>query len=213
MAVELTMHGDPPPAAGPAASPAAAPAARAAAPPAAGVAEIEALLDRLDALPDPIARATATATVQALPALYGGGLRSVVERVGPAQARALAEDELVAHLLLLHGLHPVPVEQRVRAALDGVRPYLGSHGGDVELLGVAEGVARLRLHGSCEGCPASAMTLKLAIEEAILAAAPDVERVEAEGVDEPAHAALLQIECSPALAATQADARPAAGVG
>ena len=170
------------------------------------VAEVEALLDRLDALPDAAARETATATVQALLALYGEGLGRIVERIGPAQARALAaDDELIAHLLLLHGLHPVPVEQRVREALDGVRPYLGSHGGDVELLGVDDGIVRLRLQGSCEGCPASAMTLKLAIEEAVLAAAPDVDAVEAEGVDDPAHAALLQIECSPALAA----ARPA----
>ncbi len=165
------------------------------------VAETEALLDRLDALPDVAARETATATVQALVALYGEGLGRMAERLGPAQVRALAEDELVAHLLLLHGLHPVPVEQRVRAALDGVRPYLESHGGNVELLGVANGVVRLRLQGSCEGCPASAMTLKQAIEQAVLAAAPDVDAVEAEGVDDPAHAQLLQIECSPALAA------------
>jgi Fe-S cluster biogenesis protein NfuA len=196
MAVELTMHGDPAPAA----------AARAPSP----VAEIEALLDRLDTLPDPAARETATATVQALLALYGEGLGRVVERVGPAQARALADDELVAHLLLLHGLHPVPVEQRVREALDGVRPYLESHGGDVELLGVDAGVVRLRLQGSCEGCPASAQTLKLAIERAVLDAAPDVDAVQAEGLDDAAHAQLLQIECAPALAA----ARPAgAGAG
>ena len=162
---------------------------------------VEALLDRLDTLPDPAARETATAAVQALVALYGEGLARVVERLGPAQARALAEDELVAHLLLLHGLHPVPVQQRVRAALAGVRPYLESHGGNVELLGVDGGVVRLRLQGSCDGCPASAMTLKQAIEQAVLAAAPDVDRVEAEGVDDPAHEQLLQIECAPALAA------------
>jgi Fe-S cluster biogenesis protein NfuA len=182
MAVELTMHGGVP--------------ARDA-----RVGQVEALLDRLDALPDPAARELATATVQALLELYGEGLRHVVERIGPAQARALADDELVAQLLLLHGLHPVSVERRVRAALEDVRPYLGSHGGDVELLGVAGGVVRLRLQGSCEGCPASAMTLRNAIEEAILQAAPDVDRVEAEGVDDPAHAQLLQIECAPALAA------------
>ena len=56
-----------------------------------------------------------------------------------ALAEALAGDELVAHLLLLHGLHPVPLEERVRGALDEVRPYLDSHGGDVELLGVEDG--------------------------------------------------------------------------
>ena len=69
------------------------------------------------------------------------------------------EDELVAHLLLLHGLHPVPVRERVRGALDEVRPYLVAHGGGVELLGVADGVVRLRLEGACNGCPSSALTL------------------------------------------------------
>ena len=93
------------------------------------------------------------------------------------------EDELVAHLLLLHGLHPVPVRERVRGALDEVRPYLVAHGGGVELLGVDDGVVRLRLEGACNGCPSSALTLKLAVEEAIARAAPDVERIEAEGAD------------------------------
>jgi Fe-S cluster biogenesis protein NfuA len=90
----------------------------------------------------------------------------------------------------LHGLHPVPVRERVIGALDEVRPYLASHGGGVELLGVADGVVRLRLEGSCHGCPSSAATLRGAVEEAIARAAPDVERVETEGVAEP----LLQIE-------------------
>ena len=168
------------------------------------VAQVEALLDRLDALPDRAARETATAAVQALLELYGEGLRRIVAALGEPQTRALAGDELVGHLLLLHDLHPVGVERRVRDALDGVRPYLGSHGGDVELLGVEAGVVRLRLQGSCEGCPASTQTLKLAIEDAILKAAPDVERVEADGVAQPAAAALLQIECAPGLAAARA---------
>jgi Fe-S cluster biogenesis protein NfuA len=172
-----------------------------AADPRADVARVEQLLDRLDALPDPATRETATAVLQALLELYGKGLARMTARLGPAQTRMLADgDELVAHLLLLHGLHPVGVEQRVREALAGVRPYLESHGGDVELLAVEGGVVRLRLEGSCEGCPASAMTLKLAIEEAVLAAAPDVERVEAEGVSDPRQSQLLQIECAPALA-------------
>src|ERR687894_1696842 len=98
---------------------------------------------------------------------------------------AFAEDELVTHLLLLHGLHPLDVETRVVQALEEVRPYLRSHGGNVELLEIEGGVARLRLEGSCDGCPSSAVTLKLAIEEAVLKAAPDLERIEAEGVAEP----------------------------
>jgi Fe-S cluster biogenesis protein NfuA/nitrite reductase/ring-hydroxylating ferredoxin subunit len=98
---------------------------------------------------------------------------------------ALAEDELVSHLLLLHGLHPLDVQTRVVRALEEVRPYLQSHGGNVELLGIEGGVARVRMEGSCDGCPSSTVTLKLAIEEAVLKAAPDLERIEAEGVAEP----------------------------
>ncbi|MEJ7843606.1 MAG: NifU family protein, partial [Rubrobacter sp.] len=98
---------------------------------------------------------------------------------------SFAGDELVSHLLLLHGLHPLDVETRVVQALEEVRPYLQSHGGNVEFLGVENGVARLRMQGSCDGCPSSAMTLKLAIEEAVLKAAPDLDGIEAEGVAEP----------------------------
>jgi Fe-S cluster biogenesis protein NfuA/nitrite reductase/ring-hydroxylating ferredoxin subunit len=96
-----------------------------------------------------------------------------------------ARDELVGGMLLLYGLHPVALEERVMQALDKVRPYLHSHGGNVEVLGMEDGVVRLRLQGSCKSCPSSSMTLKLAIEEAIYEAAPDVTAIEAEGVSEP----------------------------
>jgi Fe-S cluster biogenesis protein NfuA/nitrite reductase/ring-hydroxylating ferredoxin subunit len=165
------------------------------------VAEVEALLGRVEGLPDGAARETALELVQALLDLYGEGLGRVLAGLDDATRVALAEDELVAHLLLLHDLHPVPVETRVLQALDEVRPYLDSHGGGVELVGVDDGVARLRLHGSCDGCPSSTMTLKLAIEEAIQRAAPDVATVEAQGVAAPATAgpALLQLEVSDSL--------------
>jgi Fe-S cluster biogenesis protein NfuA/nitrite reductase/ring-hydroxylating ferredoxin subunit len=152
----------------------------------AAVERIEGLLEEVEGLRDAAARDTATAAVQALLDLYGEGLGRLVEIVAERDvdgslAEAVAADELVAHLLLLHGLHPVPLEARVRGALDEVRPYLASHGGGVELLGVEEGVARLRLEGSCNGCPSSTMTLKLAIEDAIHKAAPDLVEIEAVG--------------------------------
>lgn len=159
------------------------------------VGRVEGLLEELESLGDPMARELATTTVQALLELYGEGLRRVLDGVGASQAATLAGDDVIAHLLLLHGLHPVPVEERVQAGLEEVRPYLDSHGGNVELVSVEDGVALLRMQGSCEGCPASAMTLKLAIEEAVFKAAPDVESVEAQGAVEEAPApALLQIE-------------------
>jgi len=153
------------------------------------VGRIEALLEELEGLPEP-SRSLATDTVGALVELYGEGLRRVVERV--AADEDVVGDELISHLLLVHDIHPVDVETRVRGALEGVRPYLGSHGGNVELIAVEDGVVRLRLEGSCDGCPSSAATLKLAIEDAIRKAAPDIETVEAEGVAEP-KPALLQI--------------------
>jgi Fe-S cluster biogenesis protein NfuA/nitrite reductase/ring-hydroxylating ferredoxin subunit len=171
------------------------------------VAVVERLLEEVDGFPEPAARETATELAAALLDLYGEGLARVVghvaERDDGTLAQALAGDELVAHLLLLHGLHPVPLEQRVRGALEEVEPYLASHGGAVELVGVEGGVVRLRLRGSCDGCPSSAVTLKLAIEDAIHQAAPDVEAIEAEGaVEAPPAAELLQLEVTPAARAS-----------
>ena len=63
-------------------------------------------------------------------------------------AERLATDDLVASLLLVHGLHPHDVERRVSDALDRVRPYLGSHGGDVDLLEVTDGPDGMHACGS-----------------------------------------------------------------
>jgi Fe-S cluster biogenesis protein NfuA len=158
------------------------------------VARVEELLGAIDG------DAPAVEAVAAVVELYGEALRRIVAR---GSAEELADDELVSHLLLLHDLHPVDVETRVARALDEVRPYLGSHGGDVELLGVSGGVARLRLEGTCNGCPSSAATLRHAIEEAIARAAPELDGVDAEGVAEPPR--LLQIgslQCPTELQAT-----------
>ena len=152
------------------------------------VARMETLLEQIETLKDPYARSKAAEVVGVLLDLYGDGLARMMDLVyetGNDKAfESFARDELVSHLLLLHGLHPLDVETRVVQALEEVRPYLQSHGGNVEFLGVEGGVARLRMQGSCDGCPSSAMTLKLAIEEAVLKAAPDLDGIEAEGVAE-----------------------------
>jgi Fe-S cluster biogenesis protein NfuA/nitrite reductase/ring-hydroxylating ferredoxin subunit len=154
------------------------------------VARIETLLGEIETLADPNARSKAAEMAQVLLELYGEGLARMMEVVARGEEcertfKVFAEDELISHLLLLHGLHPLDVETRVVQALEEVRPYLQSHGGNVELLGIEGGVARVRLQGSCDGCPSSTVTLKLAIEEAVLKAAPDLEGIEAEGVTEP----------------------------
>jgi Fe-S cluster biogenesis protein NfuA len=101
---------------------------------------------------------------------------------GLALIDALAENDLVSKLLLLHGLHPLGLEARVRNALESVKPRLGLHGGSVELVSVSEnGSVTLRLEGNCHGCPSSRITLKSAIADAIYSAAPDVTALEVEG--------------------------------
>lgn len=155
-----------------------------------GMQQIEALIRRIENLPDPEARASAVELMQSLMDFHGAGLDRLMELVAEAGEAgysifdSFARDELVGNLLMLYGLHPVPLETRVMQALDKVRPYLDSHGGNVELTGITDGVVRLKLQGSCKSCPSSSMTLKLAIEEAIYAAAPDVVAIEAEGVAE-----------------------------
>lgn len=115
--------------------------------------------------------------------LYGAGLERIVRMAGDASAdgglaERLATDDLVASLLLVHGLHPHDVHRRVSDALDRVRPYLGSHGGDVDLLEIDGDTLRLAFTGSCKSCPSSAVTLELAVQDAVRAAAPEISTIE-----------------------------------
>jgi Fe-S cluster biogenesis protein NfuA len=134
------------------------------------------MLERVEGHPDPDVRETTRELVRSCSISTGKGLSRMMEL--SADGERLAADPQVAPVLLLHGLHPEGLGVRVERALEKVRPYLGSHGGSVELVGIEEGRIRLRLQGSCNGCPSSAETLRTTIEEAILAAAPDAEGVE-----------------------------------
>lgn len=155
------------------------------------VARAQELSERVAAWSDRDARDTTDELVATMAALYGEGLVRIfaaLDGEDPVLARVrdeLTRDGVVASLMVLHDLYPESLEDRVRAALAEVRPYLESHEGDVELLGIADGVARLKLRGSCDGCGASAQTLRHAIEEAIEAAAPDLLGLEVEGVVPP----------------------------
>ena len=125
----------------------------------------------------------------------------------------LAADPLVEGLLLLHGLHPLDVDARIQRALDQVRPYLGSHAGGVQYLGVTDGVARLRLEGSCHGCPSSTVTVQLAIEGAVQDAAPEVTEVVVEGMTAPPEPSCCRSGRAPGSAPGAGPARPARAGG
>jgi Fe-S cluster biogenesis protein NfuA/nitrite reductase/ring-hydroxylating ferredoxin subunit len=141
---------------------------------------IQTLLDA-SATGGAVARERAEQLVREVTDLYGAGLQRMLRMAvaeNPGLAEAFAGDDLVASLLLVHGLHPHSVERRVADALDSVRPYLGSHGGDVHLLEVDGEVVRLQFSGSCKSCPSSAVTLELAVEDAVRAAAPEISSIE-----------------------------------
>ncbi len=147
---------------------------------------VERLSAELERLEDPSAQRAADQLVAAVVEMYGQGLERIFAAIaesadGERLGEALAGDGVVASLMLIHGLYPVPLDERVMQALDSVRPYMESHGGNVELLGIERGIARIRLEGSCEGCPASASTLELAIKSALDEAAPDLEGLAVEG--------------------------------
>ncbi|MFD8734967.1 NifU family protein [Streptomyces sp. NPDC059618] len=165
---------------------------------------IGALLDELAQRAGPEARDVADELVRCLMEFYGEGLARAVRllRSAPDGADPLAvltADELVGDLLILHDLHPEDTATRVGRALDKVRPYLGSHAGDVEVAGLDldadDGpTLRLRLRGSCDGCPSSTQTVRWTIEEAVARIAPEVAHIEVEGMTaESAQPALLQI--------------------
>jgi Fe-S cluster biogenesis protein NfuA len=149
---------------------------------------IEPLLAELESALAPSEFARVEELVRCVVEIYGEGLTripAVLAQEGAAGAalwRRLAGDERIAGLLALHGLHPEPLEERVQRALEKVRPQLGSHGGDVHLVSVDErtGDVRLRLDGTCDGCPASSATLQHAVAGAIRAEAPEVGEISVE---------------------------------
>jgi len=70
------------------------------------------------------------------------------------------------------------LKEKVEAVLEAVRPHLLADGGDVELVGVEEGIVKLKLLGACGSCPSSTMTLKMGIERVLKERIPEVESVE-----------------------------------
>jgi Fe-S cluster biogenesis protein NfuA len=70
------------------------------------------------------------------------------------------------------------IKERVVKALERVRPYLQSDGGDIDLLDVTEdGTVKVKLKGACHGCPYSMQTLKAGVEQAIMKEVPEIKRV------------------------------------
>jgi Fe-S cluster biogenesis protein NfuA/nitrite reductase/ring-hydroxylating ferredoxin subunit len=180
------------------------------------LAHVDTLVGELQQLPDPALRAMVEELLATVLDLHGEALSRMLDVLGPRGdpetdrlLERMAGDDLIKGVLLLHGLHPMDLRCRVEEALESVRPYMRSHGGGVELLGVAGDTVRIRLEGHCQGCPSSTVTLKLAVEKAIYEAAPDVAAIE---VIEPDDATSTGAAPIPGLVALPmaTSARPAA---
>jgi Fe-S cluster biogenesis protein NfuA/nitrite reductase/ring-hydroxylating ferredoxin subunit len=155
------------------------------------LAHVDTLVGELQKLPDLASRAMVEELLSTVLDLHGEALSRMLDTLGPRGEPAtdrllerMAADDIIRGVLLLHGLHPIDLRSRVESALESVRPYMRSHGGGVELIGVAGDTVRIRLEGHCQGCPSSMVTLKLAVEKAIYEAAPDVAAIEVVQPDE-----------------------------
>jgi Fe-S cluster biogenesis protein NfuA len=153
------------------------------------VRKIEALIQAIEETADPAVRDDARMLMQTILELHGVGLLKIMEFAHHAGHHelvdALARDDLVGSLLLLHGIHPLDQRTRIEQALEKLRPRLFLHGGGAELLGVEQNIVRVHLKARSDGNPANAdpVQLKEWIEAAICAAAPEVAAIEFEGAE------------------------------
>lgn len=114
--------------------------------------------------------------LQLMDAVHRPGLELIVE--------GKLDDPVAQALLAMYDLAPVDEQIEAEEALDEIRPYIESHGGALELVGVQDGVVSVRMEGSCRGCAASAMTLRRGIEEKLREKLPwfkEVVALEPEG--------------------------------
>jgi Fe-S cluster biogenesis protein NfuA len=161
---------------------------------------IDAIVREAGELDDPRARGAVEELVHLLMDLYGAGLARVLSIVrnangsGPHLVEALCGDGLVSSLLVLHGLHPLDIDTRVRRALDRVRSLIEARGGHLQVVSANEAGVRITLDLGGDGCGSSGGSVKLAVERAIEEAAPDARLVEVDMVRPPApEPALIQI--------------------
>ena len=158
--------------------------------------QIESLIAKFDDA-DPALRERAKLLVSLVLEFHGAALERIMQMVsqageaGERLADRFDRDDLVRGLLLLHGVHPLAFEARVRRGLASAEPALSSHGARVELVSVENGVIHLKLIGSLQGCGASGA--KAALEQAIYEAAPDLSGLVVEGGDAKAQASFVPL--------------------
>jgi Fe-S cluster biogenesis protein NfuA len=167
---------------------------------------LDELLSGLESAPGPVAR-EALETVGLLTEVYGEALGRVLDGADEAMGARLVDDELVGHLLVLHAIHPEPVERRAARAVEKLRPAIRERGGDLEWAGVEGRVARVRMStgSACgSGCGGGSAGAIEAVRAAVLAVAPELEAVEEIAAERPAAPAFVPLATLTRRTAAQA---------
>lgn len=157
------------------------------------------LVERLQALEEGVLKEEIFELLDWIDAFHREALVRLAGLIDPAALDAARADPVVARLLetyLEDDLGEAELHEALEEALDEVRPYIHSHGGEMEVVSVSDGVVKLRLMGACNGCPSSSQTLTQGVEKILRERWPAFRRLEVEG-DEPAAARpqqLLQIQ-------------------
>ncbi len=144
------------------------------------VARLQGLVGEVEDYPDPIIRRTVFDLLDWLDTLHREGLARLAAGLrGAGLFDEAIDDPVVAHLFAVYGLvdgdDPRPL---IEEALEEVRPYLHSHGGEMQLDAVEGGIVRVKLFGACQGCPSAVVTLTQSLEHAVRDRWPGLVRIE-----------------------------------
>jgi nitrite reductase/ring-hydroxylating ferredoxin subunit/Fe-S cluster biogenesis protein NfuA len=141
-------------------------------------------LERMEEIQDEKTREEVFALLEGIDVLHRQGLGRILDLIanlgGPQAVERISQDPIVRTLLEMYDLPEADERTQVEGVLEDVYPYFQSHGGKLELLGVENGRVRVRLSGSCEGCPGTATTLQRVVEEALREGFPGFTELVAE---------------------------------
>lgn len=147
------------------------------------------LFDELMTHPDAAVRDRVEEMMDLFDAFHREGLGRLVEMIrawrGEIFLESVSRDDVTGYFLNAYDLGEAPDEREqaaayeaVDAALEELRPMIESHGGMITVEDVKDGVVKVQMLGSCDGCPSSSATLTGGLEEALRRHWPNFRRLE-----------------------------------
>lgn len=138
-------------------------------------------VEQMERIQDEQTREQVFALLEGIDALHRHALGRFVEQVrqlgGQGLMDRVSQDAVIQTLLDLYDLSGADERTQVESALQNVHPYIASHGGQLEVLGVENGRVRVRLSGACHGCPGSSVTIKRVVEQTLSEHVPSFQEL------------------------------------